>query len=70
MLVEFAKNLESTNVHTIDLSYNNIRSAAAVDFAKGLQGAKVHTVNLSMNNIDHKARQLLKKQYAHIKWKF
>jgi len=52
--VEFAKNLQGTNVHTVDLGWNKIGDMGAVEFAKNLQGTNVHTINIANNCIGNR----------------
>jgi hypothetical protein len=67
---ELAKNLQGTSVHTINLRFNEIGDLGAAELAKNLQGTSVHTVNLSRNQIGSETQNLLKRQYANIKWIF
>jgi hypothetical protein len=44
--------LQETNVHTVDLSGNQVWGQVAIEFARLLQGSRVHTVDLNSNYID------------------
>ena len=46
---EVAKALPSTQVHTLDLGYNQIGPAGAVELAKALPTTKLHTLYLYNN---------------------
>lgn len=68
--VEFAKNLQGTNVHTINIANNCIGNEGSVEFAKNLQCTNVHKVNLSGNQLGTKTINLLIQQYPNITWIF
>ncbi|MHB9148387.1 MAG: hypothetical protein ACYC2U_08525 [Candidatus Amoebophilus sp.] len=51
LIVEFAKYLQGTCVHTINLRETEMSDEQVVEFAKNLQGTSVHTINLGENKI-------------------
>jgi Ran GTPase-activating protein (RanGAP) involved in mRNA processing and transport len=53
--------LEGTNVHTLDLSYNELGAQGARELAKALTGTQVHTLHLGSNKLGAQgARELAK----------
>jgi hypothetical protein len=69
-VIELAKALPNTQVHTLDLNRNKIGDAGVIELAKSLPNTQVHTPNLRYNQIGEATKQLLIKQYPHIKWWF
>jgi Ran GTPase-activating protein (RanGAP) involved in mRNA processing and transport len=47
----FWKYIKGTNVHTVNLSSNQIGDSGATELAKNLQGTSVHTIDLADNQI-------------------
>ncbi|MHB9147108.1 MAG: F-box-like domain-containing protein [Candidatus Amoebophilus sp.] len=54
--------LQETNVHTVDLSGNQVWGQVAIEFARLLQGSRVHTVDLNSNYIDSRVAIQLARQ--------
>jgi hypothetical protein len=68
--LELAKALPATQVHILSLENNQIGDQGAIELAKALPATQVHTLHLGGNQIRDATRQLLMKQYPHIRWDF
>ncbi|ACE05560.1 cyclin domain protein F-box protein [Candidatus Amoebophilus asiaticus 5a2] len=49
--IELARALQGTQVHTLNLRFNEIGAEGAIEVAKALQGTQVHTLDLVYNQI-------------------
>ncbi|MHB9147126.1 MAG: F-box protein [Candidatus Amoebophilus sp.] len=60
-VIDFAKNLHGTKVHTVNLKRNILRAQGFADFFKNLNGTSVKAVDLSYNQIEDAAAITLAK---------